>query len=81
MLVADIGQDLDGALDDYAIDAPEGAASITEGGSPSALSAMPEDTDSGFSGHVHQVILAVLREVEGAEDFAEEFEELESTDS
>ena len=81
LLAADAGQGLDGSIDDNVIDVPEGAASTTEGGSPSALSAMPEETDSDFSGHVQQVMPAAWRAVEGAEDLAKEFEKLESTDS
>eukprot|EP00959_Pyramimonas_sp_CCMP1952_P468454 9493283-Pyramimonas_sp.AAC.1 len=55
-LVADAGLDRDGSFDDCAIDVPEDAASIAEGGSPSALSvsAVPEETDSDFSGHIQQ---------------------------
>ena len=68
-------------FDYYVIDTYEDAASTTEGGSPSAMSAMPEETDSGVSGHVQQVMLAAWREVEGAEDFSDQFEELESTNS
>eukprot|EP00959_Pyramimonas_sp_CCMP1952_P297914 6231882-Pyramimonas_sp.AAC.1 len=55
MLVADVGQDLDGSFDDCVVAFPKGAAGAAEGGSPSAQSAIPEETDSDFSGHVQQV--------------------------
>eukprot|EP00959_Pyramimonas_sp_CCMP1952_P279463 5842647-Pyramimonas_sp.AAC.1 len=41
------------------IDAPEDAVSTTGGRSPSALSAMPEETRSDFSSHIHRVALDV----------------------
>eukprot|EP00959_Pyramimonas_sp_CCMP1952_P203908 4264252-Pyramimonas_sp.AAC.1 len=62
MLAADAPQDQDGAFDDCVIDVHEGAASVAEGGSPSALSAIPEEADSDFSGHIQQVTLAARQE-------------------
>ncbi|CAK0806026.1 unnamed protein product, partial [Prorocentrum cordatum] len=39
-----------------------------------ALSAMPEEADGDFSGHVQQVMSAAWREVEGAEDLPQELQ-------
>ena len=81
LLVADAGQDPEGELDNHVVDPPEDAVGTTEGGSPSALSAIPEEADSDFSGHIQQAMPAAWQEVEGSEDLTEEDEELETDDS
>ena len=79
--MADAGQDPEGELDNHVVDPPEDAVDTTEGGSPSALSAIPEEADSDFSGHIQQVMLAAWQQVEGSEDLNKEYEELETSDS
>ena len=51
------------------------------GGSPSALSVIPEGAEIDFSAHVPQVMLAAWQQVEGSEDLASELAELESDES
>eukprot|EP00959_Pyramimonas_sp_CCMP1952_P367100 7688839-Pyramimonas_sp.AAC.1 len=81
-MAAGAGQGPDGAFNDGVTDAPEDAVSTTsaEGGSSSALTAIPEENGSDFSGHIPQVTLAAWHEVEGAEDLTQELNGLESDD-
>eukprot|EP00959_Pyramimonas_sp_CCMP1952_P367833 7705019-Pyramimonas_sp.AAC.1 len=73
-MAADTRQEPDMAFNDCVADAPEDAVSTTEGGSPSTLSAIPEETGSDFSGHIQQLTLAALHEIQRAEDLALELE-------
>ena len=66
-LAADAGQDPEGEVEGGAFDSPEDAVTTTEGGSPSALSAILEKAASDFSGHIQQVMLAAWQQVEGSE--------------
>ena len=68
LLAADAGQGSEVELAGDAFVSPEDVVSATEGGSPSGLSAIPEETDSDFSGYAQLLTLAARREVEGAGD-------------
>ena len=81
LLAADASQDLDGVARGSASGAPEGDGETTEGGSPSALSVIPEGSESDFSAHVQQVMLAAWQEVSTSEDLTSELEELETDES
>ena len=56
LLVADAGQEPEGAVGGHAAAAPEGEEATTEGGSSPALSVIPEEADRDFSAHIQQVI-------------------------
>ena len=81
LLAADASQDPDGVARGSASGAPEEDGETTEGGSPSALSVIPEGSESDFSAHVQQVMLAAWQEVSNTEDLTSEHEQLETDES
>ena len=81
LLMADESHELFSERGAHGADAPDGDDEVTEGGSPSALSVIPEEAESEFSAHADQVYLAAWQEVSNGEDLTGELHELAPDES
>ena len=77
LLAADDAHDPEGATECNTHGASGDDGEATDGGSPSGLSAIPEETESDFSAHVHQLVLAVWQEIRDTDSLNEELGQTE----